>query len=421
MANCSDITEQITLYVDEMLDDATEKAAFEAHIASCADCRAEYEAIRDMLGALKTLPELPLPEGFHEKMMEGVRAAAQPTLSTKTAKTARVVSFPSLRWRSYASAAAGVLVALFGISAVTASLKGLSTPTQNANASNTPAYNAGSVAPGIMQAYAIETVPEPDSVAQAEGFVSINAALVMTDMAVGRAGGGEAIVKNYNLVVTADNFDEALAYVKSYSGTLLSSEIYSYDETAYNGAYRVANLRKAIPGAQFDAAIDAFRALGTVEQENQSQYSVLYDLADSEARLAAKQVEYERLMELFNKADTVEKMLMLDARIQNVIYEMDSYQSHIQACSADAAAPYITLQLMEEPPAPQIEVTEPLTFAARVANSFTSSVNGTAAFLEWFIVAVSGSLVPLALIGIAAIGVFAIAKKRRRGERHEAK
>lgn len=53
----------ISAYLDQQVT-AEEKQFFELHIAACADCRAQLEAIRSMVAALRAMPVVKAPRSF---------------------------------------------------------------------------------------------------------------------------------------------------------------------------------------------------------------------------------------------------------------------------------------------------------------------------------------------------------------------
>ncbi|MCD7852852.1 MAG: zf-HC2 domain-containing protein [Oscillospiraceae bacterium] len=71
MKSCEAWQEQISADIDGELD-AAERAALQAHLASCAECRAVYEAFSALSGAWE--PE-PLPDSLHKKIMERISTA----------------------------------------------------------------------------------------------------------------------------------------------------------------------------------------------------------------------------------------------------------------------------------------------------------------------------------------------------------
>lgn len=73
MKNCSEIRENISLYIDNGLP-ADERSNFEEHIAACEDCRREYDEVIQIIGLCRDVQEVELPANFrdelHRKLLE---------------------------------------------------------------------------------------------------------------------------------------------------------------------------------------------------------------------------------------------------------------------------------------------------------------------------------------------------------------
>ena len=73
MKKCSEIKENISLYIDNELE-PDELKEFEEHIAFCEDCRNELNEIMQIVGLCKNTAEVELPENFknelHLKLLE---------------------------------------------------------------------------------------------------------------------------------------------------------------------------------------------------------------------------------------------------------------------------------------------------------------------------------------------------------------
>ncbi|MBE3590023.1 MAG: DUF4349 domain-containing protein [Firmicutes bacterium] len=66
---------QLSAYLDQELT-AEERAAVEAHLAACAECREEFASLGRVVQALRGLPEAQPPEGFREALRARLLAAA---------------------------------------------------------------------------------------------------------------------------------------------------------------------------------------------------------------------------------------------------------------------------------------------------------------------------------------------------------
>lgn len=97
-------------YVVDALDD-TERAAFEAHLATCADCRDEVASLGDTAGLLSGLSATAPPAGLRDRVLAD--AARTRPLPPEVAATP-VRSLPDRRRRrlTFLAAAAAVLVVI---------------------------------------------------------------------------------------------------------------------------------------------------------------------------------------------------------------------------------------------------------------------------------------------------------------------
>ncbi len=75
---CHDIQEKLSVYIDGMLD-PSEASRVKQHIASCAECRMEYDDLRAAVEMIRELPEVAPPPGFRESLVQRVRAQGGPS------------------------------------------------------------------------------------------------------------------------------------------------------------------------------------------------------------------------------------------------------------------------------------------------------------------------------------------------------
>ena len=75
MKNCSEIRENISLYIDDELP-ADERGMFEEHVEACADCRREYNEIMRIVGFCRDMQEVELPENFRDELHRKLLDAA---------------------------------------------------------------------------------------------------------------------------------------------------------------------------------------------------------------------------------------------------------------------------------------------------------------------------------------------------------
>jgi len=69
---CHDAREQFSALVDDALT-PRERAALDAHLATCADCRRELQRFRDTVAMLRAVEPLRAPAGFVDHLLEATR------------------------------------------------------------------------------------------------------------------------------------------------------------------------------------------------------------------------------------------------------------------------------------------------------------------------------------------------------------
>ncbi|MZQ75375.1 MAG: hypothetical protein GT589_04360 [Peptoclostridium sp.] len=106
---CRECLESLDLYIDGALSEA-EKKALENHIGECESCKAEYEALSDIIAGLQSLEEEPLPEGFDESLREKLEQISLPV-----SQTSKIRGLKPYRWMAYIAASLLVLAGSYAI------------------------------------------------------------------------------------------------------------------------------------------------------------------------------------------------------------------------------------------------------------------------------------------------------------------
>ena len=75
MKNCSEVRENISLYIDNELS-ADGRSMFEEHIGTCADCQREYDEVMRIVGLCRDVQEVELPENFRDELHNKLLVAA---------------------------------------------------------------------------------------------------------------------------------------------------------------------------------------------------------------------------------------------------------------------------------------------------------------------------------------------------------
>lgn len=112
----SNVHALVGAYVVDALDDA-ERTAFEAHLASCPDCRADVASLGDTAALLSGLSATPPPAGLRDRVLADAARTRPlpPETAVAPAAPANVRSLPVRRRRLTILAIAAAVLAIVGV------------------------------------------------------------------------------------------------------------------------------------------------------------------------------------------------------------------------------------------------------------------------------------------------------------------
>ncbi len=108
MKICAEYEALISDYLDGELS-AEDRAEVAAHLASCPACQQYFDDLVAMHDAFDQIGEVPVPEGFAERLMARVHETPQAEESAEK----KVIFFP--RWKRWAALAACCAIAVLGL------------------------------------------------------------------------------------------------------------------------------------------------------------------------------------------------------------------------------------------------------------------------------------------------------------------
>ncbi|MBE6013572.1 DUF4349 domain-containing protein [Anaeropeptidivorans aminofermentans] len=215
------------------------------------------------------------------------------------------------------------------------------------------------------------------------------------------------IIKTGNMSISVTNFDEKIDAIKSFAeengGYIQNSNI--YNRTSGGREYRSANFTLRIPAENYDLLKEYLISLGKLEDYSDQIDDVTNEYYDIESRLNTKRREETRLLELLDKADKIEDIITIEARLSEVRSDIEIYEMRMKGM--DELVSYSTLYLnVKEDLSGSIQPVGD-NLGSRILSGLKSSVNNTVRFFESLIVGIAYAFVPLVSIGIIIIvGLF---------------
>lgn len=232
------------------------------------------------------------------------------------------------------------------------------------------------------------------------------------DYAAGSLAGesAEKIIRNMHISLETTDFSSAVAAVAQLAekagGYIESSSI----ENRGGTGNRRASFTLRIPSDALDAAPDMLAASGNLLSVSTGSENITAQFVDTEARLAAKQVEEQRLLELVKQAGSVSELLEVENRLAEVRYEIESMQSTLADWQKRVDFSELSIYLVEVLHLSS-GTSGDASYGARMASGFRSTLRAVGLFFsEAFLVLIS--LLPV-LIPAAAVVVLVVVLVRR--------
>lgn len=230
------------------------------------------------------------------------------------------------------------------------------------------------------------------------------------------------IIKNATLNFDTQAFDEFLeslnARILSSGGYTQSSETYGDSYYSSSSRYRSAYVVVRIPADRYDTFIAEAGKLGSLTYKSESVDDVTMAYTDTESRLRALRTEYDVLVDILSKAESLNDVISLQSRISEVSYQIDSYESQLR--QYDNLISYCTVRInvneVNRETAPIYEQTFGDKIRLGLDETFEDIANGAENFAVWFVVNLPYIIIWAVIITAAIVAIkliIAVAKKKR--------
>ena len=230
------------------------------------------------------------------------------------------------------------------------------------------------------------------------------------------------IIKTANLEFESKTYDEFMADLEK---TIARSGGYISNQSARGGgeyAYnpqRYANLTVRIPASSYDHFMEQAAALGSLTYKSESSEDVTMNYVDTESHIRALETEYDALLTILEKAESLDDVIQLQARITEVNYQLDTYKAQLR--KYDDLIAYCTVHISVSEVYREVKNVETLTFGERIVtaleNTFYNISDDAQDFTIDFIAALPYLLIWAAVLVIAVLLLRVIWKKLKR--KHE--
>lgn len=235
---------------------------------------------------------------------------------------------------------------------------------------------------------------------------------------VGEAGTAtnRKLIKTVDLNVETKEFDALIFSVEQQvnvtGGYIENSNIYNnnyYSNSYYNT--RSASYTVRIPSNKLDEFIDKVEGFSNVTSMSQSTRDVTLDYVDVDSHKKSLQVEQTRLLELMENADSMEDILVIEERLEEIRYQIESMESQLRTYDnlVDYSTVYISIEEVKE-----LTVVNPETDGERLKREFLENIEyigeGIKEFGIGFVVNIPFILIWAVIIVVIVFIIKAIVK-----------
>lgn len=182
--------------------------------------------------------------------------------------------------------------------------------------------------------------------------------------------------------------------VKNFGGYMANVQVH---RVALENSTRRGTWTARVPVENFEGFLKAVRELGTTATITQDAKDVTMEYVDLNSRIANKQKLEERISELLgNSRGSVQELVKIEHELSRIREEIEMMQGRLRKLKDLSAVTTVSITVVEEKPEPVVAIIAPpvpLTFAQRVDEAWTASVDSARQVYEDLIVWLAGNFI----------------------------
>ena len=232
----------------------------------------------------------------------------------------------------------------------------------------------------------------------------------------------DKIIYSGHVYVETTEFDQSIAAldaaVKEYGGFIQDSNVSGRsngEKTAVIDRYAYYVIR--IPAQSFDAFMSLTGQIGNVTSSGRSAENVTSRYTDYEARLKSLYTQEERLLELLGTSGDLESLIVLEQRLSEVRYEIESIERNLRDLDQRLAYSTVNIELHE---VAVYTKTAPVkrSFGEKISDSFAGGWRDLSVWAQNVVIGAVGAI-PVLILAAAGLIVIIVAVRKKRKKKHE--
>lgn len=190
---------------------------------------------------------------------------------------------------------------------------------------------------------------------------------------------------------------------------------YVQNKSVQNGRgsnYRYATLTLRIPADQVDRFVDHVEGATNILSSSEKAEDVTLKYSATESRITALETQEARLLELMAKAENLNDLLTLEAKLATVRQELETVKSQLKLYDSLIDYGTINLTITEVTEYTPVEEEEEPTAWERISTGFVNSLKGVWNILTELFILLVIALPYLVIPAVVVVIVLVVRKKR---------
>lgn len=222
------------------------------------------------------------------------------------------------------------------------------------------------------------------------------------------------LIVTMNISAETENYDETMASVNA-AVEKLGGYVENSNTWNYSGN-RSTNMTIRVPAAHLGELVTVVKEKGNITNESKSTEDITLQYVDTASRKEALQVEEKRLLELLEQAENMEDLLLIEDKLSNIRYQLQSIESTLR--TYDNQVDFSTLYLDIQEVSRITEIPDESIgsrISSGLSDTFYEMGQGFENFIVWFVVALPVLLLWAVIILLVVLLVRFIVRKYESG------
>lgn len=233
--------------------------------------------------------------------------------------------------------------------------------------------------------------------------------VVLTNKIQTTANLGRKIIYSANYNIKTTEFEKAVSELdkicNKYNAYYERSEIYGLKENADRTGYFTIR----VPAENYNAFKNEAGGIGVVTHSSENNRDVTETYIDTEARLTSAKLREERLLAILENANSLDNVLLLEAELANVRYEIESLSGSLRKYDSLISYSTITVDISESVEPVEVKIV-PKTFSERFSTSLSEGFKDFGKGVENFCINTVYNLPEIIIFAVVVIILIIVIK-----------